>query len=152
MRTLSTDCFHTHSKERLQNGFFNLAPRSITSRQQFEVTFMEQFSDEETSGILFLELLGIRMNEEDKFKYFNQRFITLLNRIHINPTEVVHIEYYTSALPPNIAMFVKNQEKQTLVDNFVEVIKVEKDLEAISNYLGDEENEFSMELYMDRVI
>ena len=39
-------------------------------------------------------------------------------------------------------MFVKNQEKLTLVDNFAEAIKVEKDLEAISNYLGDEEDIF----------
>ena len=49
-------------------------------------------------------------------------------------------------------MFVKNQEKLTLVDNFIEAIKVEKDLVAISNDLGDEEDEFSMESYMDRVI
>lgn len=41
-------------------------------------------------------------------------------------------------------MFVKNQEKQTMVDSVLEAIKVEKDLEAISNYLGDEENEVSM--------
>ena len=64
---------------------------------------MAQFSDEETSGILFLEILGMRMNEKEKVKYFNQIFLTLLNRIPINPVEVVHIEYYTSALPPNIA-------------------------------------------------
>ena len=49
-------------------------------------------------------------------------------------------------------MFVKNQEKLTLVDNFVVAIKVEKDLETISNYLVDEEDEVSMESYLDRVI
>ena len=38
-------------------------------------------------------------------------------------------------------MFVNNQEKQTLVDNFAEPIKVDKDLATISNYLGDEGNE-----------
>ena len=116
--------------------FFNLAPRSITSWKQFEA-FMEQFSDEETSGILFLGILGLRMNEKEKVKDFNQIFITLLNRVLIIPAEVVQIEYYTTALLPNIAMFVKNQEKLTPVDNFGEDIKVEKDLEAISSYLGD---------------
>jgi hypothetical protein len=38
------------------------------------------------------------------------------------------------------------------VDNFAEAIKVEKDLEAISNYMGDEENEASTESDMERVI
>ena len=108
--------------------FFNLAPGSITSWEKFEEAFMEQFSEEETSGISFLEILGIRMDEKEKVKDFNQIFITLLNRIPIKPSNIVHIEYYTSDLPPNIAMFVKNQEKQTLVDNFVEDIKVKKEL------------------------
>jgi hypothetical protein len=106
---------------------------------------MAQFSDEETLGIFSLGLLGIRMDENEKVKDFNQRFITLLNKISIKPIEEVQIEYYTSALPPNIAMFVKNQEKLTLVDNFVEDIKVEKDLEALSSCLGDEEDEVLME-------
>ena len=75
---------------------------------------MAQFSDEETPEIFFLQLLGIIMNENEKVKDSNQRFITLLNKIPIKPTKVVNIEYYTSALPPNISMFVKNQEKLTL--------------------------------------
>ena len=99
---------------------------------------MAHFSDEETSGILLLEFVGIRMSENENVKYFNQRFITLLNRIPIKPAEEVQIQYYTFALLPNIPMSVKNQENLTLVDNFAEAIKVEKDLEAISNYLGDE--------------
>jgi len=49
-------------------------------------------------------------------------------------------------------MLVKNQEKLTLVDNFVEAIKVEKDLEALPSCLGEEEYEVSMESDLDRVI
>ena len=90
---------------------------------------------------MFLELSGIRINEKEKVKYFNQRFITLLNRILVKLFKAVQIEFYTVSLSPPIAMFVKNQEKQTLADNFMEAIKVEKDLKEISNYLGDEENE-----------
>ena len=77
--------------------FFNLALGSITSWKKFEEEFMAQFSDEETPGILSLELLGIRMDENEKVKDFNQRFITLLNRIPINLYEAVQIEYYTSS-------------------------------------------------------
>jgi hypothetical protein len=50
---------------------------------------MAQFSDEETSGMLFLELAGIRINEKEKVKDFNQIFITLLNRIPFKPIEKV---------------------------------------------------------------
>ena len=113
---------------------------------------MAQFSEDETPSILSLELLGIRMDENEKVKDFNERFITLLNKIPIKTIEVVQIEYYTSALPPSIAMFVKNQEKLTFVDNFVEAIQVEKDLEALSSCLGQEEDDVSMESNLDRVI
>ena len=152
MRMLSAGCFHTHFKERLKKWVFNLAPRSITSWKKFEEAFMEQFSEEETPRILSLEILGIRMNEHEKVKYFNEIFITLLNIIPIKPTEAVHIECYTFSLPPNIVMFVKNQEKLTLVDNFAEAIKIEKDLESMSSFLKEEEDEVSMELDLDRVI
>ena len=113
---------------------------------------MAQFKDEKISRILFLEIAGIRINEKDKVKDFNLIFITLLNRIRIKPTKAVQIEFYTIAVLPPISMFVNNWEKQTLVDNFAEAIKVEKDLATISNYLGDEENEALIESNMERVI
>ena len=37
-------------------------------------------------------------------------------------------------------MFVKAREKRTLVENFVEAIKAEKDLASISSHWGNEEN------------
>ena len=104
---------------------------------------MTQFSDEEIPRILSLELVGIRMNENEKVKHFNERLISLLNRIPIKPAKEVHIEYYTFALSPNIAIFVKNQEILTLVENFEEAIKVEKYLAYISSHLGNEENKAS---------
>ena len=96
---------------------------------------MAEFSVEETPGILPLDLLGIRMNENEKVKDFNERFMSHLNGIPIKPTETVQIEHYASSLPPNIAMFVKTQRKLTLVDNFAEAIQVEKDYETMSNCL-----------------
>ena len=52
---------------------------------------MVEFSDEETPNILPLEILGIRMNENEKVKYFNERFMSLLNGIPIKPIETVQI-------------------------------------------------------------
>ena len=47
-------------------------------------------------------------------------------------------------------MFVKNQEKLTLVDNFAKAIQVEKDFETMSSCLGEEED--LMESNMKRII
>jgi hypothetical protein len=128
--------------------FFNLSLGSITSWDKFEEAFMAEFSNEETPKILPLEILGIRMNENEKVKYFNERFISLVIRIPIKTVEAIQIEYYVSTLPPNIAMFVKTQRKLTLVDNFAEAIQVEKDYEIMSSFLGDEENEALIESYL----
>ena len=104
---------------------------------------MTQFNDDKTSMILFLEISRIRTNKKEKVKDFNHRFITLLNRIPDKPTEVVQIEFYTVAFPPPLSMFVKRKEIQTLVDNLVESIKVEKDLATISTHPGNGESEAS---------
>ena len=52
--------------------FFILAQRSITSWQQFETTFITQFGDDKTYGVLFLELSKININKREKIKDFNQ--------------------------------------------------------------------------------
>ena len=57
--------------------------------------------------------------------------------------EEVQIEYYTASLPLPVAMFVKRKEIKTLAENFVEAIKVEKDLGSISTHQGNEESEDS---------
>ena len=90
--------------------------------------------------MLFLELSRVRYEKTDKVKDFNQRFINILNWILEKPTESIQFEFYTAALPPPIAMFVKAREKRTLAENFLEAIKVEKDLAPISSHQGNEEN------------
>ena len=92
---------------------------------------------------MFLEISRIKIKKKEKFKDLNQRFITLLNKIPDKPLEVVQIEYYTSTLPPPVAMFVKRKEIRTLAENCVEAIKVEKDLASISTHQGNEESEAS---------
>ena len=64
------------------------------------------------------------------------------NSIPNNPSKEVQIEFYTYTLLPPIAMFVKRREKK-LVETFLEPIKVEKHLVAISNHPGNEESKAS---------
>ena len=85
----------------------------------------------------------IRINKKEKFKDSNQIFITLLNRIPDKPAKAIQVEFYTVTLPPPVSMFVKSKQIQTFPENFVESIKVEKDLATISNHLGNEESEAS---------
>ena len=99
-----------------------------------------RFGDDKTSGTLLLELARLKIKENENIKEFNQRFITLLNKILDRPQEAIQIEYYTIALPLIVAMFVKRKEIRTLEENFEEAIQVEKDLASISTHLGNEEN------------
>ena len=73
------------------------------------------------------------MESKEKVKDFNQRFITLRNRISTTsrPAEDVTVEFYTSALPVSMAMFVRQKAKLTLAEKFEEAIEVEKDMSAI---------------------
>ena len=57
--------------------------------------------------MLVLELSRIRFYRKEKVNDFNQRFINLLNCILEKPAESIQVEFYTTALPPSIAMFVK---------------------------------------------
>ena len=121
--------------------FFNLPSRSITSWKQFENTFITRFGDDKTLGTLLLELARLKIKENEKFKEFNQRFITLLNKIPDKPPEAIQIEYYAAALPLIVAMFIKRKEIRDLEENFEEAIKIEKDLTSI--HRDNEESETS---------
>jgi hypothetical protein len=56
------------------------------------------------------------MNPKEKIKYFNHRFMTFINRIPEDscPPINVLLEFYTTALPFSIAIFVKREAKNTL--------------------------------------
>ena len=79
-------------------------------------------------------------DKKGKIKYFNQIFINLLNHIPEKPIESIQVEFYTTSLPPSIAMFVKDQQKRTLAKNFIESMQVENDIASIASYQGNEEN------------
>ena len=116
--------------------FFSVVAGSIASWQQFETTFPSHFGDDRTSGVLDLELSRMIFDKNDKVKDFNQSFINLLNNIPKKPIKSIQVEFYTTTLPPTIAMFVKARDKRTLLES----IKVEKDMASISSHQGNEEN------------
>ena len=50
------------------------------------------------------------------------------------PSDKVLIEYYTSALGPDLAMFAKMQVKPTLSETYEEGERVEAEKESIEDY------------------
>ena len=65
--------------------FFSLASGSIASWKQFETTFISQFKDDKTSGMMILELYRMIYNKKDRIQDVNQKFINHLNRIPEKP-------------------------------------------------------------------
>jgi hypothetical protein len=120
--------------------FFSFVARSIASWKQFEIAFLSQFGDDITSGVLLLELSRIRFDKKVKVKYFNQRFINLVNCIPEKRAVSIQVEFYIATLPLATTMFVKEREKRTLAEIFLEAIKVDKDMASISSHQGNEEN------------
>ena len=60
------------------------------------------------------------------------------------PAEELLVEYYTTALSPQLEMFVKRVVKLTQVENFEEAIKLEADLDSIERHTSKPEvNTFS---------
>ena len=58
---------------------------------------------------------------------FTQRFVSYLDNFDAadKPSEHALIEYYTSNLGPDLAMFSKRSVRPTLVDTYEEAEKVE---------------------------
>ena len=54
--------------------------------------------------------------------------------VAIKPTENTLIQYYTSALGLDLAMFVKRSVNPTLVETYEEAEKVEAEMESIDQY------------------
>ena len=67
---------------------------------------------------------------------FTQRFAAYLkkNSATDKPSDKVLIEYYTSALGPELAMFDKMAFKPTLLETYEEAERVEVEKERIEDY------------------
>ena len=67
---------------------------------------------------------------------FTQIFAAYLNNFTAvnKPYENALIEYYTSSLGPDLAMFSKRSVRPTLAKTYEEAEKVEAEMESIENY------------------
>jgi hypothetical protein len=96
--------------------YFNLPVGSINSWMKFQKYFLDKFTEEMTIGALMAQLFSATMGPKEKFKDFNQRFTTILNKFQTDakPAQELQIEVYANALPTSISMFVKRAAKPTL--------------------------------------
>ena len=67
---------------------------------------------------------------------FTQRFAAYLKNFSEidKPSDKVLIEYYTSALGPDLAMFAKGRAKPTLTETYEEAEVVEAERESVEDY------------------
>jgi hypothetical protein len=87
-----------------------------------------------------MDLSNLKMNAKEKVKDFNQRFLTLKNRIPTDsmPAESLVIAYYTKALHQSIAIWVKRSKKATLLEAFEEATQIEKDILSLKDSSSNE--------------
>ena len=71
--------------------------------------------------------------EMPKEKYFNQCFATILNKFPPNMSldDSITIDYYTRALPRDIAVFMKCEARATLAENYTTSLVFERDMLSI---------------------
>ena len=81
-------------------------------------------------------LCALKKERKEKVHSFTQRFDAYLKNFSTTdkPSDKVLIEYYTSALGPNLAMFAKMKVKPTLSETYEEADKVEDERESIKDY------------------
>jgi ribonuclease HI/transposase InsO family protein len=120
--------------------YFAQQPHTITSWEKFESIFLEKFGDGKPPEVLVMDLSSLKMNAKEKVKDFNQRFLTLKNRIPTDsmPAESLVIAYYTKALHQSIAIWVKRSKKATLVEAFEEATQIEKDILSLKDSSSNE--------------
>jgi hypothetical protein len=77
----------------------------------------------------------MNMNQKEKVKDFNQRFLTLKNKIPTDfmPVENLIIAYYGKYLHHTTTMWVKSPKNNTLLGAFEESILIEKDMLSLKD-------------------
>ena len=81
-------------------------------------------------------LCALKKERKEKVHSFTQRFAAYLKNFSETdkPSDKVLIEYYTSALGPDLAMFAKGRAKPTLTETYEEAEVVEAKRESIEYY------------------
>jgi hypothetical protein len=120
--------------------YFAQQPHTIVSWEKFESIFLEKFGDGKPPEFLVMDLSNLKMNAKEKVKDFNQRFLTLKNRIPADsmPAESLVIAYYTKALHQSIAIWVKRSKKATLLEAFEEATQIQKYILSLKDSSSNE--------------
>ena len=81
-------------------------------------------------------LCALKKERKEKVHSFTQIFAAYLKNFSEidKPLDKVLIDYYTSALGPDLAMFAKMKAKPTLAETYEEAERVEAEKESIEDY------------------
>ena len=79
---------------------------------------------------------ALKKERKEKVHNFPQIFSAYVKNFSTTnkPSDKVLIEYYTSTLGPDLAMFAKAQVKPTLAETYEEAERVEAEKESIEDY------------------
>ena len=105
--------------------YFALPANSILDWDTFERIFRNKYVAHKIHATLMKGLCTLKKEREEKVHSFTQRFATYLKNFSATdkPSDKVLIEYYTSALGSNLAMFAKMKAKPTLSETYEEAEK-----------------------------
>ena len=103
--------------------YFGLHANSIPDWDTFERIFRRKYAAQKTHAALMKGLGALKKERNDKVQNFTQIFSAYLKNFSTTdkPSDKVLIEYYTSALGPDLAMFAKAQINPTLAETYEEV-------------------------------
>ena len=97
--------------------YFGFPTNSILDWDTFERIFRSKHASQKTHATLMKGLGMLKRERKENVHNFTQRFAAYLKNFSATdkPSDKVLIEYYTSALGPDLAMFAKSQVKPTLL-------------------------------------
>ena len=104
---------------------FCLPAKYIPNWDTFERIFKSKYASQKTHVALMKGLGALKKERKEKVHNFTQRFSTYLKNFSAThkPSDKVLIEYYTSALDLDLAMFAKALVNPTLSETYEEAEK-----------------------------
>ena len=129
--------FFPHTlKGKEASWYFSLPANSITDWNTFGRIFRRKYAVQKTHAALMKGLCALKKEMNERMHNFTQIFAAYLNNFTAadKSSENALIEYYTSALGPNLAMFSKRSVRPTFAETYEEAEKVEAEMERIENY------------------
>ena len=106
--------------------YFGLPTNSIPDWDTFERILRSKYAAQKMHATPMKGLGALKKERTEKVQNFTQTFSAYLKNFSATdkPSNKVLIEYYTSALGPDLAMFAKAQVKPTLSKTYEEAERV----------------------------